>query len=312
MTATRHSVMWPLIIIAIGSVWLLMVAGVFPSAVEDVLLRAWPALFVLFGFDVLLGRRRVRLARWAIDSSYIGLTLTLVLLAAMVVFAYRKQATVIRTDNVQTFSKVLPDSVERLQLLVDVERTDVSFAPSEEYERELGIVFQGSNESDVQMIWELADDTGKLTLDESYRSRIPPLEDYGRGTLEIRLPIGVSVDVLDVRLASGDAALNLEAANVPSLALTVETGDVMLVLPVANVLAGDMRVSDGDVEVRVPVANTLNIKAQGRSSPEMRFDRDRYDLLVGGELKNKSAESFDYSLNVWMSGSATLTITDVP
>ena len=58
---TRRNVLWPLIIMAVGGIWLLKVADAFPDAVDDILARAWPALLILFGFDVLLGRRRLRI-----------------------------------------------------------------------------------------------------------------------------------------------------------------------------------------------------------------------------------------------------------
>lgn len=312
MTITRRSYMWSLIIIAIGSVWLLMVAGAFPNAIEDILFRAWPALAVLFGFDVLLGRRRVRIARWALDTSYVGMVLTVVLVVGVVFFAYRKQADVVRSDNVQEFSKVLPDAIERVELAIDVQRTAVTVTPAGEYERELAVTFSGSNESDVEIVWELLSETATLTINESYHSSIPSLEDYGRGTLLITLPIGVSVDLFDLSVVSGDVSFDLTPVTLPALVLTVDEGDVAIKLPTTDVLAGDLRVDNGDVDVMVPMANTLNIKAQGNSSPTFQFDRDRYDLLVGGELKNKSVASFDYSLDVWMSGGSLLTITDVP
>jgi hypothetical protein len=96
------------------------------------------------------------------------------------------------------------------------------------------------------------------------------------------------------------------------LVLSVEQGDVRLALPLVDVLAGDLRIGSGNIEVLVPMTNTLNLKAQGSSTPTFEFDRDRYDLLVGGELKNKAVDSFKYSLDVWMRSGSTVMITDVP
>lgn len=309
MTATRRNFMWPLIIIALGSLWLLMVAGAFPDAVEDILFRAWPALVVLFGFDVLFGRHLVRVARLSLDTSIVGLVLTLVMIAVMVFFAYRKQADVVRTDQQQTFSKVLPASVERVRLLVDLERTAVTVKPAVDRERELAVIFKGSRESKIDMIWELADQEATLVIAEDYRNALPRLEDFGRGTLEITLPVGVTVEQFDLTVANGAVSLDLATVHVPSLALDV-TGNVLLALPVANVLDGDL-VVDGDLELLIPANATLNVKAQGDSAPTFHFDRERYDLLVGGELKNKAIDSFQFSLDVWMNGNATLTITDL-
>lgn len=311
MTVTRRSLMWPLVIIALGSIWLLIVAGAFPEAVEDIIWRAWPALLVLFGFDVLLGRRRVRAGRWTVDISYIGLVVTLALVMGVVFFAYRNQADVMRSDNVETFSKVLPDAVEQVTLVFDLERTEVLVSPAGEFERELSVDFSGSNESDISMTWELQGTTGRLTVREAYRSTIPRLEDYGRGQMVITLPIGIAVDSMDLSVASGDVALELSPVTLTSLALNVGAGDVVIMLPEYDVITGNVRIDSGDLELRVPEGRPLNVQARGNSTPNYTFDRDRYDLLVGGELKNKSAVSFDYSFDIWMSGGATLTITDV-
>jgi len=71
MTVTRRSLMWPILIIAIGCVLLLQAAGAFPEAVGDLLLRSWPALVILFGLDVLFGRRRLRILGRSIEISLV-------------------------------------------------------------------------------------------------------------------------------------------------------------------------------------------------------------------------------------------------
>lgn len=312
MTVTRRSFMWPLVIILLGSMWLLTVAGAFPEAVEDIFSRAWPALLLLFGFDVLMGRRRVRAGRLTIDTSYAGLVVTVVLVVGVVFFAYRKQADVVRSDNVETFTKVLPDAIEHVSLSFDLERTAVRVVPAGEFQRQLSFDFAGSNESELDVVWELQDDTGVLTVSEDYGSTIPRLEDYGRAEIVITLPIDVAVDVFDLSLGSGDVALDLSPVTLPVLALELDEGNVQITLPEADVMTGDVRIGRGDLELRVPAQRTLNVQTRGDSSPDFSFDRDRYDLLVGGELKNTSAVSFDYSINVWMSGAASVTVTDVP
>ncbi len=310
MKTSPRSVMWPLVMIGVGGLWLAVVAGTFPPAVEDVLRRAWPALLILFGYDALFGRRRLRLGRWHVDSSLIGLALTLALVGGAVGLAYQRQAEVVRADNVQTFSKLLPDAVQSISLRIDLARTAVTLRPADEDNpRELALRFAGSRESDVTIHWELTGESGVLTLSENYRHSIPKLEDYGRGTLEIVLPRGVAIDGLDLRVQSGDVALDTQALNLPRLALTVKSGDVVLALPAEDVLDGELHIG-GDLELRVPVNRALNLSAKGGSTPKFRFDRDRYDLLVGGELKNKAATEFHYTVDVYMPADATLTVVD--
>jgi len=54
---TRHAAAsCATIIIAVGSIWLLMTAGAFLRPL-GYLIRAWPALLIVFRIDVLVGRR---------------------------------------------------------------------------------------------------------------------------------------------------------------------------------------------------------------------------------------------------------------
>lgn len=310
MSTTRRSLMWPLLMVAIGVIWLLIVAGVLPEAVRDVLQRAWPALAVLFGFDVLVGRRSLRLGGWALDMSYAGLALTLGLVLAVVFLAYRQQAEVVRSDQVHTFSKVLPEAVQRVSLRVEMERTAVVVRPAAEYPRELALVFSGSAESDVAIVWDLSGEAGTLAVRETYRHAIPRLEDIGRGTLEITLPVGVVLETVELAIANGAVTLDLTPITAQAFVAEVGQGDVVLRLPTQDVLDADLTVRDGRLELLVPAGAMLNVRARG-SVPEFQFDRDRYDLLVGGELKSRSAESFQYTVDVRMKGGAPLVITDV-
>lgn len=311
MTTTRRSVMWPLIVIAVGSIWLLMVAGAFPEAVGDILLRAWPALLIIFGLDVLLGRRRLHVLRWNVEMSVVGLVATVLLLVGVVWFAYREQADVLRVDNVQTFSQSVPETVERVRLDISLERTTVNVTPAQEDGRQLSAEFTGSRESDVTMRWSVEGDTGVLTVDERYPNTFPKLEDYGRGALEVTLPPDVVIERFGLAGSRGDVTVDLQPIHVEQIALSMGGGDLVLSLPAVDVLQGQVRTDDGGIELLVPKDMALILKVQDGRNPDFRYDTFQYDLLRDGTLKHKSGEPYQYSLDVWIKDGEPLTITDL-
>jgi hypothetical protein len=312
MINTRRDLMWPLIVIALGSIWLLMTAGALPEATGDILLRAWPALLILFGFDVLFGRRRLRIWRSSIEMSLVGLVVMVALLVGLVWLAYRNQADVVRADNVQTFSQVLPEEVSRVRLEISLDRTAVTASPAAADPRELGAEFKGSKDSTVSMTWAVEGDTGVLDVTETHASAIPKLEDYGRGTLTLTLPAGVVIDVLDLSSQHGDVTADLQPLRVGQIVLTVGSGNLTLHLPTQDVLQGKLKTGDGGMELFVPESMALVCaKAPGSGEPTYQYDTFRYDLLRDGTLKRRNTEAFQISLDVWLKSGAPLTVTDV-
>jgi hypothetical protein len=313
MTTTRRRVMWPLLIIAIGVLWLLTVAGAIPGAVGDLIQRAWPALLILFGFDVLLGRRRLRLGRLALEMGWIGLALTAALLAVVGVLAYREQADAVRTENVQTLTQALDAGIARIRVGADVTRTAVTVGVAEGEANEVRAAYAGSRESLVTMTWSVDGETGVLYVSEEARSAIPRLEDYGRGTLELHFPEGAVVEVLAIAGDSGDVTADLRQLRVASFALTLGEGDVVLRLPTLDVMQGRVVARNGSIELVVPGGMALDVKLEaGSGEPEYIYDGFRYDLLRDGELRRRNVAAFQYVLDVWLKGGARLTITDTP
>ncbi len=312
MTTARRRVLWPLLIIALGVLWLLVTADALPGAVGDLMSRAWPALFVFFGFDVLWGRRRLRVRRLALEMGWVGLLLTAVLLAAVIALAYRKQADVVRSENVQLLVQALSPDVERVRVEARVTRTAVTVGAAEG-SQELRAAYAGSHESRVAMTWSVDGGTGMLSLAEEARNAIPRLEDYGRGTLELLVPAGTAVEVLQVAGDSGDLTLGLTQLRVAQLALTVGEGDVSVQLPTLDVMQGRITARNGDIELIVPEGMALDVKLDaGSGEPQYVYDSFRYDLLRDGELRRRNVTAFQYVLDVWLKGGAQLTITDAP
>lgn len=311
MTGAHRRIMWPLVIMAVGAIWLLAAGGAIPETARDLLYRAWPALLFLFAFDVLAGRRQLRIRRINIEANWIGLVLTVALVTGVIWFAYRKQADVQRTENVQTLHETLGVEVARVRVDAQVMRTAITIETEPDTPDSLGATFAGSRESDVTIRWDVEGDTGVLTVVEEQRNAIPRLSDYGRGTLEIRLPTAVPVSVLSVRGDQGDVQADLNQLRVERLELAVDKGDVTLRLPTRDVMQGRLVIRQGDLQLYVPEGMALNVKLEpGSGEPNYEYDSFRYDLLRDGELKRHNVPAFQYVLNVWLKKGARLVVID--
>lgn len=131
--------------------------------------------------------------------------------------------------------------------------------------------------------------------------------------MEITLPTGVIIEVLDAHSGEGDVNLDLGPVILRQITLTVQAGDVRLSLPALDTLQGELRTGSGDMVLEVPAGRALDVKlAPGSGDPNYQYDEDRYDVLRNGELKPTNATEFQYALDVWLKGGATLVITDLP
>jgi len=310
MTSPRRTILWPIIIIAVGSIWLLMVAGAFPEAVGDILMRAWPALLILFGFDMLVGRRRLRISRWQLPLNVAGLVITLALLGGVVWFAYAKQADEVRADQVKVLAEPLGEGISRIRLEAALTRTGIRLEVADE--NTVSAEFKGSRESAVEMTSAVEGETLVINVSESNLNSIPKLEDYGRSTLILRVPAGTAIERLDLSSSEGGMVLDLQPLSVERVALESGQGDVKVILPAENTLTGTMVVADGGLELQVPPNMALTVEFQGQGRPNYQYDQDNYQKLEGGPLESEDANGqFQISLDVTLDNGANFTLVDI-
>jgi len=80
----RPSLFWPLVLIAIGTIFLLSNLGILPPNAIDLMWRFWPLILIIIGVDILLGRRS------AIGSIITSL-LTIILIGGVLFFVFSAQ-----------------------------------------------------------------------------------------------------------------------------------------------------------------------------------------------------------------------------
>lgn len=313
MTTARGNLLWPLLLVALGAAWLLVALDAVPEAMGDVLTRAWPALLVLLGLELLVGRRRITLAGRALPMSLLALLVMLIALGGVVALAYREQGDSLRTDNVQVFDQALDATLSRVEVIAALQRTAITAGPSEQDARSLAATYRGSRGHTITMAWDAqAGAAGSLAIDETAGEAIPRLEDYGRATLDLALPAKTVIGLLRLDSKAGDGALDLQTLQIERLEVTLKDGSLAVTLPAGEVLSGRLRVEGGDLELRVPpqVALTITL-AEGSGEPAYDYNDLRYDLLRDGTLKLENTDEFQVGLTVWLDSGATLRVIDL-
>jgi hypothetical protein len=312
MIAARRSFLWPLLILALGVVWLFVTTDAVPDAFADLLQRAWPALLVLIGLEALLGRRQLAIGARRLPASALIVLVVVVALGVIVALAYQKQADSVRAENVQTFEQPLGEDIRALEVTAQLERTAITVGPGEAGVQTIAARYAGSRGHTVTMEWGAEAQTGTLAVVETNGGSIPRLEDYGRATFELSLPDKTPITLLRVESEAGDAELDLRALQIQRLESALSDGSLVVTLPSGEALNGRLEVRGGNLELRVPAGIPMTVSlAEGSGEPSYIYDDLRYDLLRDGTLKLENATEFQIGLTVWLESGATLRVVDI-
>lgn len=312
MIAARRSFLWPLLILALGVVWLFVTTDAVPDAFADLLQRAWPALLVLIGLEALLGRRQLAIGARRLPASALIVLVVVVALGVIVALAYQKQADSVRAKNVQTFEQPLGEDIRALEVTAQLERTAITVGPGEAGVQTIAARYAGSRGHTVTMEWGAEAQTGTLAVVETNGGSIPRLEDYGRATFELSLPDKTPITLLRVESEAGDAELDLRALQIQRLESALSDGSLVVTLPSGEALNGRLEVRGGNLELRVPAGIPMTVSlAEGSGEPSYIYDDLRYDLLRDGTLKLENATEFQIGLTVWLESGATLRVVDI-
>ena len=257
-TPRLQSLLWPLLLLALGGVALLLGLEAFPPAVADLIGRAWPVILVLAGLVVFLDQSGLR--RWAAP---LAVLVSGALLAGIIVVAYTSRASTEREDNVVAIEQPIGPGVQRLVVMVQGLQTRVDIAPADREEPTITGEFSGSIESEIEQDYAEEGGTARFTLRETRPSAIPALEAVGRGRLNVALPPGLPLE-LTLRNADGAAVLNLLGLEVTRLNINIAAGDLLLSLPdTALEQPGDVVVTRGNVTLFVPDDLGLHLFVNG-------------------------------------------------
>ncbi|MFN8375345.1 MAG: hypothetical protein U0694_21015 [Anaerolineae bacterium] len=278
------------VVLAIAAVYFLRALNVVPDGVYDLLLRAVPALLVLFGLVVIL-RGRVPM------GSLIALILSVALVAGVAYAAFTTRAQQQRDDQQQSFEEPLPEGLTLLRVRISTLATDVDVVLAPEGAARIAGRFVGSTESQVTTeVVDGGDTTATFTLTEARPSPFPMLEAVGRGTLRLELPAGVALDV-EFRGEQGRAALNMDGMALERLNVDLVSGSAVVTLPAYDPLGtppdenlGTLAVRSGDIVIVVPADVGGRFELNRASSGIRPVVPENYLYLDGDILEARGIE----------------------
>lgn len=292
----KRGFVWPLVLIAVGVIFLLDNFGVMDVNPWFLLSRLWPLLLVAFGLEVIFGRR-----------SGVGSIVSLVII--VVVFSAGYWIFVTQAEN---FSTDL-ETVEIVQLLEGASDAKV------EIDMGIGELDLGSTQKadtlavasltlfeneELRQEFKIDGDTALFELGTRMTRSfaIPVFPPFGFFDTEHNWEIDLSQAVpinLELNTGVGLSNIDLEDLNITNLEIDTGVGQTIVTLPVSGDF--DARISGGvgELRVRVPKGTAIRIRVDSGvgdvsvrgdyqrdgntyTSPTYNDSEDRIDLFVSG------------------------------
>jgi hypothetical protein len=294
------NLIWPFLILLAAAFWLLNALGALPPVFIDLLKRGWPALLVLFGLMLLLGRR----FRF---GNLLAVATSILLIGGVVTVAYNQQSGKMREDYVEPVAYTLGPEVTSIQATLNLLQTAIEIRPANAGERTITGKFTGSLESLVTSDFRVsADGLATFTLREAQRNAVPLLEQVGKGKLTLFVPSGIAISQLIITGREGDLTLDASSASIKRLSVTLDAGNMNVSLANESGLIGDLKTGRGDVTVAIPpqLAAQITLRGSGADSPQ--FSGEVYTLRIDKVLVPKRAADPQMQLTIDAAGSATI------
>jgi hypothetical protein len=248
MPVTRPSLLWPLLLIGLGALLLLQTLGLLPASLWAALAQLWPLLFIVFGLDLLIGRRSAR-------GAAVVLGVGVVLVVAALTWA-DVRASLLPAGGQTTLIQT-PQGASQVNVSIDFQRGQLNLSALGASDHLLeGSAQAGAGET-VQQDYAVSGGAGRLQLIQHIDPVLAPFlsrRTDATGQWDVHLaqhmPLALEVD--------GDGALNLDLSNlqVTSFDLHTGLGAATLTLPAGRPVR--LRVSDGLSHVSLPPRLTAN------------------------------------------------------
>lgn len=294
----RTNLLWGLLFFSIALILLLNTFDVIPSGLYDLLVRAWPALFIVFGVSTLL-RPRIPL------SGAIAIVVSALLVGGMAAVAYTNRAEEERSDQLKAITQTISEEVNLLEISLETLMTNVEVESSPD--RAAGITgeFVGSTESVIAISYaEGTDNRATFTVRETRPDQFPNLEAVGRGVLRLQIPTDIAV-AISFAGEDGEVTFNMSDLALERLSLVTQNGNVLVTMPEYAPLSpnaaeqpGNITARNGAVTLFIPEAVAVRLSLE-REGSEIRpeFDENIYRYLEGDTLEARTYETADIRLN---------------
>ncbi len=288
----RPSLFWPLVLIAVGSIFLLSNLGILPPNAIDLLWRFWPLVLIIIGVDILLGRRS------AIGSIITSLlTIALIAGALAFVFAARSMPQLVQNIDLGELKhetlRAPMDGVQTATVAIDW-----SSAPGQ-----LSALTDSNSllEGDLKYYGTLffentGDDTHRnISIDtriEQFFISAGNLISSNDRRWNIRLNPRAEFD-LNLDVGSGPVILNLRDLRISALNIDGGSGPLRLTLPQAGQVFSYINGGSGPISITLPETMEAKITLDKGSGP-----------FVPGRRLHQGASEWD-DVQVWLTDDFT-------
>ncbi len=277
-----RSAFWPIVLIAVGVIWLLVNLGMLPEANLWILLRLWPLALIAIGLDILVGRR------WPALGALVGLGIV-ALVVALLLFGPRLGVPtegqpgwlgmpVIHlgdNSNVQTDNYNAPlgnATSARVELHLHEGRSTVSDLSGSQDLIQARLTHLG------QIIFQVSGDRQKtVVLDQQQGDEIVRWLASADLPWDIRLNPSIPLD-LQISGGSGSATLELSKLSLSALDVSGGSGSMTLMMPGGDNYKARLSGGSGSFRVDVPENAAIDLTANlGSGSYNM-------DVAEGAQL----------------------------
>jgi hypothetical protein len=247
----RRSLLGPLILIALGVVFLLNNMGILSWNVWEVIFRLWPILVIAIGLDLLLGRR----SAWGAVLAFL-ITLA-ILLGALWLF---------ESDIGRNVAGSAVDIRQDLQgaseavIVLDPAVGSVQVDALGDSANLLEGVVRPANEEEVATRFSLEGDTATFVVERAEPSFGPFLGDINRPRWEIGLARGIPLE-LQVDHGVGQLALDLDGLTLRALRVNLGLGQTTVTLPNRGRFEAVVKGAIGQMTIVVPDGLAVRIMA---------------------------------------------------
>lgn len=273
----RPSLVWPLVLIGLGTVWLLQNVGILPAGAWLALAQLWPVLLIVLGLDMLIGRR-----------STLG-AVTVVIVGALVVAGALTWASVqanrLPAGGAQAIGALLRGAEQvTVKLNFDVGHLSVkALGPSDNLME--GQVVKGPGET-VDQSYTVTAGSGELQLTQKRPPLFTPflMGQTSQSQWEVQLSAKIPL-TLAVQTGVGEAELDLAGLNLHALNLDTGVGQTTVAFPATGRVTANIKGGIGGLTLILPAEMPTRIQVQtGISNVQMpsRFIRNGEAYATAG------------------------------
>ena len=249
-----QSLFWPMILIGVGTAWLLFNIGIFTSANISVALQLWPFLLIVIGIDILFGRKSPSRGG-TVGLAFVGLMLAIMYVGPSIGLggnAERNHSTVdIPFDGAKTLTLNIEAGIDSVLINPLIDSSNLVEADLWHF-------------GDVDIKVDSDDRNKSVTIQQQDTSfNFGFISDDGENS---NWAIDVNPDVplaVDFEGGVGYAQMDLSAFNLTDLSMNMGVGTLNITLPTPQQsYTVDISGGIGEVIIDLPVETAVQIIAE--------------------------------------------------